>query len=436
MDLSVSNIMGILRRGLERGLYNKNFLFKRLYRGYSPYSRDEIDDSDFILYISAIEIKAYIEGLHPLSLQKDHNLHNGKEYFWLIFHDRVAAYVLSRLLNDELKEAFGLEMKSRNFLIEKLVTETKRTYPKAIIRSDIKSFFESVNHIRLLEKLEANPKISALSMVYFRLIFGEFNRHRSFISNSSSGLPRGLSISSYLAEVYLKDTDSEILDNMDISYYGRYVDDIVILISPKSLKEPKDIFQDVARTFEKSGLPLHNDSESKTSVFELSTDYENFGNYLGYDLSWYDYKRILSLGLPEWKICRKKEMIDKAFRHFERISRKDVKKARRDLMDCLNFISGNFNLKGNKCNIRTGLYYANPHLSDFSCLDQLTNYLQSKPVIPYEKSFSNSSERIAYIIRIKNRISRIDFRKNWLGRKMFSFSSAEMSRIKAILSKE
>ena len=436
MDLSVKNIVTILQRGLKEGFFSKNSLFKRGSYVSTLDTYSDIDNIDDILNKTAIEIKRFIESLHPLSLQKDSKLYKGKEYFWLIFHDRIAAYVLSRLLNDELKEAFCLDMKSRNELIEQLIVNANNLSPKAIIRSDIKSFFESIDHRRLFERLESNPKVSALSMTYYRIIFDEFNRYRPLLDIDHFGLPRGLSISSYLAEVYLKETDSEIMKNAEISYYGRYVDDIVILVNATSRIELNDLFYNIVNIFDKAGLRLHDNSESKTSVFELSSDLVKFGNYLGYELNWNNSKHKMSLGLPKHKILKKKEMIDIAFSHFEKISRKNLKKARQDLMACLHFISGNFYLKGRKRDIRTGLFYANPHLSDLSCLDELTNYLQSKLVIPYERSFTNKSERTDYILRVKNQISRIDFRKNWTSRKMYSFSPIEMSKINAIIRKD
>ena len=59
---------------------------------------------------------------------------------------------------------------------------------------------------------------------------------------SGSGVPRGFGVSAYLSELYMREIDNEIKALPDVIYYARYVDDIVIIFSPKTKKNIRTTF--------------------------------------------------------------------------------------------------------------------------------------------------------------------------------------------------
>lgn len=432
MNLSVDNISRILRLGLDRNIFSIRHLVPNEAFYMLPVSY-EIPDEDKLISDKSFQISEIIRNVNPITLSKDPNLYNNKEYYHLIFFDKPTAYVLSRLLIEELKKAFNISLPDRNSLLDALDSSIRLDRPKAIIRTDISSFFECVNHKRLFGFLESNDKVSQLAKQFFYRIFLEFDRHRSLLNKSGFGLPRGLAVSSYLAEVYLTGIDSIIKSDGELSFYGRYVDDIVITISNTSSKTPLEVFKNLKEEFWKLDLKLHEDQNKKFSIINLGDNEIELGEYLGYSLSWNPRCEKLDFRMPFAKIQRKQTMIDKAFLHFERVSRKDLKKARRDLIDCLNFISANYLLKGNKNKIITGIYYANEHLTSLDALDDLSQYVHNKPLLPYTKSFSSFVDYKKYVDRLRKKIDVIDFRNNWENRKMISLSPYRIGRLKAIM---
>lgn len=433
MDLSSHNISEILKKGLSSHAFSYPLLHASTAHSDRFTSNPQSRDVAEIISAKADLIRERIGRTDALTLHRDGKLYNGKEYFHLLYQDTPTAYVLSKLLSEELRNACAIKFSDRNQLIENLDKSFFLSKPDIVIRSDIKSFFESVCHRKLFEKLKSEERISDLSIRSYQRIFDEFERHRTHNIRRGYGLPRGLAISSYLAEFYLQQIDNEIRNLDGVSFYGRYVDDIIILYRHRPENGGKQVFNQLNEIFGRSGLSLHPIGDGKSSVIDVSRGSATIGDYLGYALSWGKDSRTLSFGLTDTYLAKKKGMIDNAFSHFERLSRKNIKQSRRDLIDCINMISSNYKLSGGKKNIRTGIYYSHRHLTDYGCLDELTEYLQRKAIIPYGKSFSSTSEYLEFAYRLRARIQTVSYRRNWFSRRMISLSAKRISRLKAIM---
>ena len=127
------------------------------------------------------------------------------------------------------------------------------------------------------------------------------------------------------------------------------------------------------------------------------------------------------------------ERINKAFSHFENLSKKDIKAARRDLIDSLNFITGNFRLSNAKHCAKVGLYYNNDLLDEISELDSYTSNLHAHPINPHAGSLGSAAERQAYIDALKAKIDKIDFKVRWGNKTMYDFSVARIAEISSWL---
>jgi hypothetical protein len=126
----------------------------------------------------------------------------------------------------------------------------------AFINLDIKEYFYSVNiDFDDIEKDISseipNCQIRSDSIhSIFKRIHTEFTKMLSdidfpkdrFKKNDLVGcvLPIGLISSSIIANWYLKDFDNKVIEEVRPAYYGRYVDDILILITNPVIQEPKD----------------------------------------------------------------------------------------------------------------------------------------------------------------------------------------------------
>ena len=79
------------------------------------------------------------------------------------------------------------------------------------------------------------------------------------------------------------------------------------------------------------------------------------------------------------------------------------------------------------------MYYNNDLLDNLEELDALTTYLHDKEINPSQDKFKTEEERANYIKHIKKAIHKIDFKENWLNKKMYSLTSETIIEIQNIL---
>ncbi|TOB16812.1 hypothetical protein CGK11_24245, partial [Vibrio parahaemolyticus] len=75
------------------------------------------------------------------------------------------------------------------------ILETSSDY--GVIRVDIKSFYESINYPDILEKIKTDKLLTSKSI--------DFLDNLQYLK--VKGLPRGLSISPVLSEIFMRDID-------------------------------------------------------------------------------------------------------------------------------------------------------------------------------------------------------------------------------------
>lgn len=131
--------------------------------------------------------------------------------------------ILFRTCAEYLKKGFGMRQKNRNKIVDELEEYLKEGSAYRIYRLDIKSFYESCNRDFLSRIIEQNSNIS-FQTKYIVDSYLELCKR-----NNICGVPRGVEISSILAEISMKEIDSAINKNKDVIYYARYVDDMIII---------------------------------------------------------------------------------------------------------------------------------------------------------------------------------------------------------------
>lgn len=116
--------------------------------------------------------------------------------------------------------------------VKKLVDNKSNTI---LISLDIKDFYHSIDFD--FEKLEEHLKhIGKNNYNYLTFMLKIIHTHYSKIINEKSQmnnnniLPIGLLSSGILANWYLRDFDKKVMNKMNPDYYGRYVDDILIVL--------------------------------------------------------------------------------------------------------------------------------------------------------------------------------------------------------------
>lgn len=279
-----------------------------------------------------------------------------------------------------MKKSLGKRCFSRDFIVLTACKLIAEGVPYRIYRLDIKSFFESIDHDFLknsVRRLSVNP-LTTKNLFYLLDIYAGMG---------GTGVPRGLGISSTLAEIALSDFDHCVSNLNNVYYYIRYVDDI-LLISNRT--ERKVDFFNKLESLLPIGL-LFNRSSSKLSIQEAINAPEwSLNNdklickfsYLGYEIKVHDAQKIRSLKNPIRKVT-----LDIADSKVKKIKTRIVRsfiaylkdKKFQDLRDRLRLLTNNYSIydidSGRKKFV--GIYYSYPFISQDSvsivALDKFIN---------------------------------------------------------------
>ncbi len=180
------------------------------------------------------------------------------------FHDKANESLQKRLKQSIFAKAY---IKKRS-----IITNAKsHLYNDIFISMDIKDFFQSINHNKLIETLyyEINRNyVQHFSKLQCETLIKS-------CSNSNNGLAIGLKPSPILANIYLKEFDGILygwLKKADLNnvIYTRYADDLVIsyrFLENDDLLENEKIIEKVKELLKRYSLSLNN---RKTRIINLN----------------------------------------------------------------------------------------------------------------------------------------------------------------------
>lgn len=191
---------------------------------------------------------------------------------------RLRDQIVLRLIHDEIQRLasarqIDLKVPSPYSFVKRFDFEMNSDPSRVILKTDIAQFYDQIPRekaIELCDFLGMNP-------VVFNLLkkWGEELKVRSmnfFIDSDKItciGLPQGLSISSILAELYIRQIDDKFDSN---GQYFRYIDDILIICKDK--KEAVQKVEELTEMVEKIGLKL---SGHKTEILNFHDGFEWLG---------------------------------------------------------------------------------------------------------------------------------------------------------------
>jgi len=276
-------------------------------------------------------------------------------------------------LQYNFRKLYKVKQSSRYSIISQLKNLLDDGFPKIILKTDIKEFYESIPHENLLEKINDDNLLTHLSMRFIQQILSEFKVK----SSTTKGVPRGIGISPYLTELYMRDIDAKIKQLPNLMYYARYVDDIILIFMPQINSETRDYQKEVKDILAKEGLTM-NEGLGKTKLIDISNKHTNQQydfEYLGYKfISGYASGRHipLILTISSRKKQRYEDRLKKAFELYTKQARLNEKQARKLFVKRIKFLMSNTRLVNNKRNVITGIYYTNSLIStidDFQDLD-------------------------------------------------------------------
>lgn len=307
-------------------------------------------------------------------------------------------FFILKQLQRNIYKTFSVKQSNRKNIISQLKLSLDDNFPKVIIRTDFKSFYESIPHKQLIARIEENSLLSYPSKTIIRNILNQYwkiliaDKVKSE-EDERVGVPRGLGLSAYLSELYLSDFDKIISSLPNVTYYARYVDDIVIVFTPNNRMEsktPQNYKEGVKRIVSKFKLEMN---DEKTTVYDFRKRTAERKVSKKYEITYLGYKFILSYKKEEGKekvikeknrICmsnkkleRNKNKITESFKAFERDIMKFTGQERHTnklLIQRIKILTHNFQLFRRKSCVFIGIYFSNEFLTcntDLEILDKL-----------------------------------------------------------------
>ena len=317
-------------------------------------------------------------------------------------------FFVIKQLQYNIRKIYGLKQSNRHELASQLRNTVATSFPLEVVRTDVSSFYESIDRHRLLERLEEDQLLSSSSKKYIKQILSSYGN----VTGTANGIPRGVGISAYLAEFYMRPIDREIRAIRGIILYCRYVDDIAAIFARPHEGEVISSYETAVATIISNHGLSHN--AQKTTSFTLGETQQNEFEYLGYHFL-LDHGQC-HLQLSQSKIKKFENRINAAFDEYERQSSVNSRRAYRELVSRIKFLTGNTRLVNSKSTAVTGTYYNNPMVTDTSSFNVLDTLLKKR---------INAVKRP----NLRKRLKKYKFGEGFLQRQFHNFSAQEFQRI-------
>lgn len=345
----------------------------------------------------------------------------GAKAIYTTSKDAVSFFAMKQLQYN-LYRIFKVKQSNRYQIVKQVKTLLQDDFPKFIIRTDIRQFYESVPQYDLLKLIENNSLLSPKSKSLIKNLLYNYNKlTNQLILNEKSrkGIPRGVGISPYLAELYMRKIDNEIKSISDVFFYGRYVDDIIIFFAPKTKYTNNLFLSEIKKIINNNGLQIKDGTIpqeiSKTNEIDLLNDKTTNQdiNFLGYKFVIRNSK-LLNIKLSDNKIKKYHERIEKSINQYLISKTNNELDARKLLIHRFSYLTKNTKLHKPKKGL-IGIYYSNSLIeTDCKCLNDLDSKLniiidQNLPALNYPN--------------LNNRLKKFSFKKGFSDKLFFNINS-------------
>lgn len=306
-------------------------------------------------------LNAAIDSDHKFTIQKlrkNTDTSDKTGYFLPLFYEKL----LIRKCAKNISKTFPIRSIDRERAIRELVSCLRWGPHQSIYRIDIKSFYESIDHLNLLNFIKKSERLSGLTKdILTRLL-------TQYWDEGGTGLPRGLEVANPLANAYLYEVDEIIAKKEHCLFYCRFVDDIVIVSTGLS-------DDNVYKQFKKSMPGRLRLNTSKTLVLEKKHKKIDFP-FLGYSVEvdgasksdTYKYRSVI-LHISESRLKKIKSRIYKSFEEY--LVNRDLEL----LIDRLSFLSSNRTNKRGRGKYKSGIFYSNRQVNDIKSVKSIDKYI-------------------------------------------------------------
>lgn len=321
--------------------------------------------------------------------------------------DTAASFFVGKQLQRNIARLYGVKPGDRRQIVRQVKDLLSTTFDIYIVRTDVSSFYESIDQATLIKELDKDQLLSLASKSHIKCILMKYGA----LVGGSKGIPRGVGISAFLSELYMRSVDEKVRQIEGVTYYARYVDDIITIFSPTAMCDRSLYLKRVTDCLASRALALNlSKTKEGPSIASGSMNFE----YLGYE-----FKLVggnCELELSTSKAARYKRRIDLSFGCYERESRTDQKCAARRLVTRIKFLTGNTRLVNSKGLAFTGIYYNNSELTQLGRLSGLDAYL-------------NYRIGLLFSAGLQNRLTEHRFKDGFIKRPFYRYSTTQMAAI-------
>ncbi|EJC6988530.1 RNA-directed DNA polymerase [Vibrio parahaemolyticus] len=322
---------------------------------------------------------------------------------------RVEDSFAIKLVDRFVRRIYKVRQSDRNRIVKQVITLLKDSGDYHVLRVDIKKCYESILFDNIISKLQNDLILSPECMNLLNDISRQLKDRFNF-----TGLPRGLSISPTLAELYLEDFDKKIAASNDVIYSARYVDDIILITT----NNKKNIVIDfLVEILSEMGLKLNGNDNKNFSGSSINANFD----YLGYSISVIpkkDKPNQVNVTISESKLKKLKSRIIISLH--ENSKNKDISllKRRVEFLSLLKTVK-----KGKNGNLLAGIAHNYQYTTDnFECLKSIDGFLINQLQNP----------RFGLTLPEVNKIKSISFYGNAVKRNIGKFSRKKTTKIMQI----
>ncbi len=356
----------------------------------------------------------------------DHGLARGKQCVTYPSYDRT---LVLRVLATYIARRFRVTPPNRDRVVSGVVQAMLDGTPYTVIRRDVSKFYESINADALRTRLVYD---TSLPRVVRHFLLQYFDTH---CLPGKKGLPRGVGLSSILAEIAMEPFDRFVRGLPGVYRYFRYSDDIVIFCYENASEVAAAI-----TTALPAGMQFHVKKRSETEFASRGIAVEHF-DYLGYRFltrpAANRQSRRVEVSIAPEKIVRMKTKIILSFNRFMKDGNVE------HLIDRIRVLTSNYQLQrhgvsyySDRKRVRSGVYYnyrrcgiyddksfTSKTPDDLSALDVFTHHL-------LKSRHSEFSERIRARLQAHHlsQINKQSFRLGFQSKRMVKLSNDRLSR--------
>lgn len=285
--------------------------------------------------------------------------------------DRYAnCYYAIKQIARNISRIYKVKQANRTNIVTQLCDTLNDGFPYHVLKLDVQEFYESIDHKLLLSKLRSDQLLSATTLRLIERLLWDYAQKAGTLGR---GLPRGVGVSAVLSELFMRDFDKHVSALNDVAYYARYVDDIVVLFAPTKGATTDKYRERIVEQLRQKRLLVNG---AKTT--ESPSDKNGWSlTYLGYTFKYKDSTKCDILMSNE-KFERYQRRLDASFIRYHRQRANNSKKAYRLLVKRVQYLTSNTQLTHSKQNAFVGIFFSNPHLSEYSQLTRLDDRLRQR----------------------------------------------------------